>query len=180
MTEYFSVALSNPISGLIENRSDSSRKYSRKKRKRKLISLLLSQRSDAWKTCYFVWNDYFHSEEWGWPWIFRKESLPSVSNIFYGFNHHVTVINRDGGAVRFSYFESKQAIESNVMDSCACACASHAYIVYTYTHLCIHTYMCVLLQSIARGIKRWYSLAAFSLFQRRLLHRHALVDITFL
>lgn len=141
MAEYFSVTLSNPISGLIENRSDSSRKYSRKKRKRKLISLHLSQRSDAWKTCYFVWNDYFHSEEWGWPWIFRKESLPSVSNIFYGFNHHVTVINRDGGAVRFSYFESKQAIESNVMDSCACACASHAYIVYTHT--CVYIPICV-------------------------------------
>lgn len=40
----------------------------------------------------------------------QRRILPSVSNIFYGFNHHVTVINR--GAVRFSYFESKQSIES--------------------------------------------------------------------
>lgn len=52
-------------------------------------------------------------------------------------------------------------------------------------HTCIYArartlYIYALLQSIARGIKRWYSLAAFSLFQRRLLHRHALVDITFL
>ena len=40
----------------------------------------------------------------------QRRILPSVSNIFYGFNHHVMVINR--GAVRFSYFESKQSIES--------------------------------------------------------------------
>lgn len=40
----------------------------------------------------------------------QRRILPSVSNIFYAFNHHVMVINR--GAVRFSYFESKQSIES--------------------------------------------------------------------
>lgn len=64
------------------------------------------------------------------------------------------------------------------MDSCACACASHAYIRVSVRARTLYIY--ALLQSIARGIKRWYSLAAFSLFQRRLLHRHALVDITFL
>lgn len=100
---------------IIENRSGSSRKYSRKKEKKKrkfsnnLVVSFSSEKQRVknvfrFETIIFTRRNEVDRE------FSQRRILPSVSNIFYGFNHHVTVINR--GAVRFSYFESKQSIES--------------------------------------------------------------------
>ena len=107
-----------------------------------------------------------------WPRNLTKENLPSVSNKFYGFNRRVTVISRDGTAERLLWIKVDHG---KLVGSRAWACVSHVYVCaytairYSRVRACVCTP-----RSIARGVKRWYSPATFSLFQRRLLHRHAL------